>query len=103
MQVEVKTRAHVNRKGKAEVLLQLLLVPRGSGNRRTAQRLAKSFRDHPIMKPHITKVVCGCSAVTVHLRSSLAMLQALAETMDQEKAKKDVKGQMRLWGSVQPA
>lgn len=96
MQVETQTRYRVSSKGKLEVIVKLLLKPRGSGNKHYAARLAKAFRDHPIMAPHISKVVAGTSSVTVHVVPSVACMRAINEVA--RTATVDVPGQMLLPG-----
>jgi hypothetical protein len=47
------------------------LLPRGSGNARTAQDLAKYCRKHPLMEPHLRCVKVWTSRVDLHFRASL--------------------------------
>lgn len=94
--VELRTRVKGLGTKRAVVVLDVLLLPRGSGNRTRARRLADAFRKHELMGPHISRVVCGASRVTVHLRASAASVAALAELMEREK-RKDVEGQLPLF------
>jgi hypothetical protein len=61
------------------LVMQIDLLPRGSGNRNFARRLAASFKTHDLLGPQVVKVVAGTSRVTVHMRSTIAALEAVAE------------------------
>ena len=97
MQVEVKTQLKIQRDGTPLVILSVILLPRGSGNRNRARRLADAFRNHPRMKPHIREVICGASRVTVHMRSSLSLLREINALAGAARAG-DVPGQLALFG-----
>lgn len=93
MRTEVKTRMHELPSGSWETVMDVLLTPRGSGNRAHAQRVAQAFRDHPKLKGHIRKVVAGSSKVTVYLIPSLELMRVVAEW----KAEEDVPGQLKIF------
>lgn len=98
MPIEVKTRVNWGKNGRdPTVVLDLLLTPRGSGNRNKAQRLAKVFRDHEELGPCITRIVTGASRVTVHLRAGLATMAAVERWYSKAKESKDVEGQIPLF------
>lgn len=96
MKIEVRTRMRIARGGVPTVVLDLLLLPRGSGNRNRARRLAQAFREHPKMKRHVRRVVCGTSRVTVHLRASVPMMRDIW-AIAPEQGIPDVPGQMPLF------
>ena len=112
-QVEVRTRVvPASKRSKGEkkrpglhhggyVLLEVLLTPRGSGNRRLAVALAKAFKAHPQLGPHVHTARAGYSKVWVKLTPSLA----LAKTMLEWNANRqpDVPGQLPLFGGPIPA
>lgn len=100
MQAEIKTMMRVRDGHPPELIMQMMLLPRGSGNKNKARRLAQAFKEHPKMKPHIKRVVTGSSSVTVHMLSSLALMDVLNEISAEAKAKKDVEGQLPLFGLV---
>jgi hypothetical protein len=87
-------------KGKPELILDVALIPRGSGNRAAARRLAKQFREEGRLKSHLKRVVAGSSRVTVHLRLSVDLLEALDEMKREhrERVTQDVPGQLSLFG-----
>ena len=99
MQAEVKTRARVTRKGEPELVVEVALLPRGSGNRYKARKLAEVFRSDARVKDHIKRVVCGTSKVTVHFRSSLALIEVFNQIAAEEKERKrrDLPGQGMLF------
>lgn len=90
----------MTRKGEAEIVLQVQLLPRGSGNRNKARALAETYRTHRIMRPHIKRVLCGASSVTVHFRASLGLVDAWNQVAAEERARQDVPGQMPLFGQL---
>ena len=97
--VEVKTRMKVTRSGEAEVIMDVLFIPRGSGNRNKARALGQAFRNHPKMKVHIKRVVVGSSRVTVHMRSSLALMKEISEMWAERRMGADVPGQLPLFAT----
>ena len=93
MRVEVTTKFKFS---EGIVIIDVALVPRGSGNRAAARRLAQSFRNHDRLKPHIVKVTCGSSRVLVHFRSSLELMSIIREIrLDREI--QDVPGQLQMF------
>lgn len=97
MQAEVRTRTVVRRGGRVEMVMEILLLPRGSGNRYKARRLAQAFKEHRIMGPHIHKVVCGTSKVALHMEPSLDLLGAIAETVEEGRRREGEADQMPLF------
>lgn len=98
MQIQVKTRANLNPRREPSVIMDVLFVPRGSGNRNKAKRLGEALRNHPDFAQDIIKVVVGCSRVTVHFRASLGLAKRMAEFQMRQYQAKDVEGQMALFG-----
>jgi hypothetical protein len=90
MQVEVTTKLKPG-----ILVLDIALVPRGSGNRNAARRLANEFRENEHLSPHVVKVTHGTSRVLVHLRSSVELMRIVAEWPRPEP---DVPGQLPLFG-----
>jgi hypothetical protein len=90
MQVEVTTKLKPG-----VLVLDIALVPRGSGNRNAARRLAEGFRTNGKLAPHVLKVTAGTSRVLVHLRVSLELMRIVAEW---PKVEGDVPGQLPLFG-----
>lgn len=101
MQIEVKTRLKVARDGTPVVIMDVLLLPRGSGNRNRARQLADAFKVHPLLKRHVRRVVCGASRVTVHMRSSLGLLRDINAIAPEMERTQDVEGQLKLFGKAQ--
>ncbi len=97
MQTEVKTRIKKLRGGGTEVVMDLLLLPRGSGNRPMAKRLAAAFKAHPVLAPHVRSVKAGASKVTIHLTPSVALMKAIFE-ITENASRPDVPGQLPLFG-----
>lgn len=100
MQIEVKTRLKIARDGTPVVIMDVLLLPRGSGNRNRARRLGEAFRQHPKIKKHIRKIVVGASRITVHMRSSIALMRDINQISPELEATQDVEGQLKLFGAV---
>ncbi len=98
MKIEVRTRARVTRQGRPTVVMDLLLLPRGSGNRNRARRLAQVFRQHPTMKRHVIRVVCGASRVTVHMKASVQLMRDVM-SIAPEHGITDVPGQLPLFAT----
>src|SRR4051794_24073114 len=99
MQVETRTKMRVSPTG-PELILYITLLPRGSGNRAAVRRLGAAARRSE-MAPHIKRMVCGATRLTIYLRSSLALMKTIMTWTDQELGKsKDVPGQMPLFGAV---
>ena len=68
-----------------ETVMQIDILPRGSGNRNLARRLAEAFESHDLMGDHVTEVRAGASRVTVHIKPSLAAISAVMECMKRER------------------
>jgi hypothetical protein len=98
MQTEVKTRIRKLRGGGSEIVMEILLVPRGSGNRTMARNLAAAFKKHPDLAEHVRKTVAGTSKVTVHLIASAALMKTIL-TWDGKPAG-DVPGQLPLFDGL---
>lgn len=97
MEVELVTKTHVKGR-RVSIVLDVKLLPRGSGNRAAACRLAASFRQNPYLKPHLIRVVAGASRVTVHLRPSIDLAGDLRQLVLDDRARRDAPGQLGLWG-----
>lgn len=94
-QIEVKTRMRPESRHGPELVLEILLTPRGSGNRRLAVALARAAKNHAQLGPHVKRVRAGYSKVWVVLTPSVA----LAKTMLEWNAHpQDVPGQLPLFG-----
>lgn len=112
-QVEVRTRLvpvrcagqrqRDNLFGATEILLEILLVPRGSGNRKWAVALAKAARVHPELGPHIRRVRVGSSKLLITLKPSVSLMSAMMSWNQRRLASADVPGQLPLFGGVAPA
>lgn len=97
MPIEVKTRMKmVNGGRESEVIMDLLLLPRGSGNRNQARAIGRAFKRNRHLKGHVKRVVVGSSRVTVHLRSSISLLREIQKMAEEERAL-DVPGQLPLF------
>ena len=97
MQVETKVRSRVNKLGEGEIILDITLLPRGSGNRSKVRKLGAEFRRNETIRPHIKKVTCGATRLTVTMRASLGLAQAVMEIADRAKQTRDVDGQLPLF------
>jgi hypothetical protein len=93
MQAEVTTKFKMT---EGVMVLDIKLVPRGSGNRAAAQRLGRGVRSHPDLGPHIKRVVVGTSRVTVHFLVTLEFLKIVRDLKLEEN--RDVPGQLALFG-----
>jgi hypothetical protein len=100
VQIEVKTKVRVTRAGAGEVVLTIAFLPRGSGNRGHVKRLGQVFRKHEVMGPHVKRLVCGASRLTVHLRPSLELMAAVNEIAAEHRRVMDVPGQLPLFGGA---
>jgi hypothetical protein len=83
----------------AELLLEILLTPRGSGNRKFAVELAQAARTNPKLGPHIRRVKAGSSKVWIYLTPSLGLMKTLALWSSSVQQDQDVPGQLGLFGS----
>ncbi|HEX2973366.1 MAG TPA: hypothetical protein VHP11_13610 [Tepidisphaeraceae bacterium] len=103
MKIEVTTKVRFLKGGESsELILRVNFLPRGSGNRNKAKRLADAFREHESMKQHIRKVVCGASSVTVHMLNSYDLAMDLiglqVDKWIEQRAQVD--GQLGLFGGA---
>ena len=99
---EVKTHTMVV-DGAAVVTLRVNFLPRGSGNRNAARRLADQASADPLLAPHLISVVAGTSSVVIELRPTLelaAVINSLADGHRQRAADRD---QLPLFGGPLPA
>ncbi len=109
-QVEVRTRLRPfgsKRKGcagvapaqaDAELIMELLLTPRGSGNRKWAVALAKAAKNHPQLGPHVKRVKAGSSKVWIYLVPSVSLAQTMLLINREPRQMADVPGQLGLFG-----
>jgi hypothetical protein len=98
--IELKTRIRSDGRHGPELILDLLLVPRGSGNRAFAAALAKTIRKHPKLSPHVRQVKAGSSRVMVSLTPSVGLMKTIALWSSSVQADEDVPGQLPLFGSA---
>lgn len=98
MQVDVRTKMRVSKTG-PEVVFSITLLPRGSGNRAAVKRLGETAKKSA-MGPHIKRMVCGSTRLTLYLRSSLALMKTIMEWTDEQVKIQDVPGQMSLFRSI---
>lgn len=97
MKCEVRTRLMYGDSGKSVTLLMdVLLLPRGTGNLGFARRLGRQFREHKTLSPHIRRVVVGSSRIRVYWKYSRALARTVKE-LDAERSQ-DVLGQLGLFG-----
>jgi hypothetical protein len=111
-QVEVRTRLVPVRRsgqrkrdnllGETEVLMEILLVPRGSGNRKWAVALGKAAKAHPELGPHVKRVRVGSSKVWVTLLPSPSLLASMMSWNQRRLESADVPGQLPLFGGAIP-
>lgn len=99
MQIEVATKLRLKDN---TVIIDVKLLPRGSGNRNAARRLGESFRRNPHLKDHIKKIVIGTSRVTIHLISSVKLLAEIQRMIADNVAQRDDPGQLPLFESLKP-
>jgi hypothetical protein len=86
-----------------DLLMEILLHPRGSGNRNLARALANAAKKHPQLGPHVRSVRAGSSKVWVTLIPSFALTKTLAMWNAQREQDIDVPGQLPLFGGPAPA
>lgn len=98
MQIETRTALKWSKDmERAWIVLDMLLKPRGSGNRYFAKRLAATFKQDPELKPYITRVVVGSSRVTVRLRCEVGLMGAMMRVVNRHVEVRDVPGQMPMF------
>lgn len=98
MRVEVKTRTKWREKEQEfDWIVDLLLVPRGSGNRHIATGLGKVIRNHPRLKDHIRTLKVGVSKVSIHFRPTFAMSLDLLKLATEVYMKKNDPNQLPLF------
>ncbi len=97
--IELKTRIRTTGRKSPELILDLLLVPRGSGNRAFAVALGKSIRRHPKLGQHVRQVKVGSSRVVVSLISSPGLMKTIWQWSPDEPAV-DVEGQLPLFSKA---
>ncbi len=113
-QVDVKTRLRpVRPTGKkprprewlheTELVIEIGLLPRGSGNRKLARSIAAAAKQHPKLRPHLKRVRAGSSKVWVVLRPSAALMRIMMEWNQDRLDEVDVPGQLPLFGGPAPA
>jgi hypothetical protein len=95
---ELKIRMRPLAKRGAELVLEILLTPRGSGNRELARQMARAARNHPKLGPHVRRVQAGSSKVMVHLIPSVELMRVVAQWQRDEVEAADVPGQLPLFG-----
>ena len=99
-QVELRTRTRINGRSGPELILEILLTPRGSGNRKLALGLARAAKKDPRIGPHVKRVRAGYSKVWVTLTPSIQLARTLFEMQAAALANagQDVEGQLPLFG-----
>jgi PHD/YefM family antitoxin component YafN of YafNO toxin-antitoxin module len=93
--VETRTKTRISPEGRA-VVLMITLLPRGSGNRAAVRRLAAAAAASA-MAPHIKRVVCGSTRLTLYLRASLGLMAAVLEVTKNAEKNRDCERQMPLF------
>jgi hypothetical protein len=83
------------------VLLEILLTPRGSGNRPLAVALANAAKAHPQLGPHVYSARAGYSKVWIKLTPSVQLARTMLEWNANRQP--DVPGQLPLFGGPVPA
>jgi hypothetical protein len=87
----------------AELLLEIILTPRGSGNRKLAVGLAKAAKGHPQLGQHVRRVKAGSSKVWIYLTPSFGLMKTVALWQSSVQTNEDVPGQLPLFGSTATA
>lgn len=88
---------------KPEIIMDFILLPRGSGNRNKARRLGEVIRNHEFIgksSGHLRKVVVGATRVTAHFYATLAFRRAMKEMEKRAEEQRDVDGQLGLFGGL---
>jgi hypothetical protein len=98
MQIESRARLKINRSGtKAQIILDMMLMPRGSGNRAFARRLGESFKRDKRLDAYRTRVVIGASRVTVHLKAEPGLMATILEISQSISQQRDLPGQLPMF------
>ena len=95
MQIEVTSKIKFAGDTGSVLILDVALLPKGSGNRAAAERLAHDFRTNPELAPHVEKITAGTSRVIVQLRNSPSLLAAIVKI---KQAARDLHGQLHMFG-----
>ena len=95
---EVKVRSSFAGRRGPEVVMEILLTPRGSGNRKMARQLAQCFKSHPKLGPHVRRCCIGSSKVIVHMIPSRGLMKVMLEWNRERAENPDVPGQLPLFG-----
>ncbi len=98
MQYEVRTRMKPGGVKGPEIIMEILLTPRGSGNRKYAQALARAAESHPEFGCHVRRVRVGASKVMVVFEPSAAFGQAMLSATFMPKKSTGIPGQLGLLG-----
>jgi hypothetical protein len=98
-QAKVITQIVTRRGNDPELLMKIMIVPRGGGNRPLVRRLARACRIHPVIGDHVSRVKVGSSTLWVYLRPSFKLTAAIAMmTLDKHRRETaDVPGQLPLF------
>ena len=98
MHVETRTSLKWSKDGeRAWIVLDMMIKPRGSGNRAFARRLGESFKRDQELKPFLAKTVVGTSRVTVHMRCDLALIGAMMRVCQRAAERRADPDQMALF------
>jgi hypothetical protein len=102
-QAKVITQAVQRRGHDPELLMKIMILPRGSGNRGLCRRLAREAKIHPVLAEHVSRVKVGSSTVWVYLRPSLRLTAQLGimmlERANRAADAQDVPGQLPLFAT----
>lgn len=93
--------ARFNYKGlggpKPELIIRLVLLPRGGGNRNKARRLAERLKTDKHLGEHIRKITAGTSSVILRMPITPATWRGVNAFLSEEKSEPvDVPGQLPL-------
>jgi len=86
-----------------ELVIEIGLLPRGSGNRNLARSIANAAKHHAKLAPHVKRVRAGSSKVWVILRPSAALMRIMMEWHQDRLDEVDAPGQLPLFGGPAPA
>lgn len=104
-QMELRSRLVMRRHGRGGseptpwpmLVVDMILLPRGSGNRNRARRIADRWRKSEVMAPFVEKIITGASKVRVHLTCSPELQEAVREAQKLERESQDLPGQLGLF------